>query len=301
MDPACPWASGRTRYSRSRAVARGISHSGTRRAACRPIRRVGREAVIRSSWSGGAGDLEPGPIRCLHTGSSLFAIQPLRRRAFTSYLVVRREGHHEPVPVPRRRTDPGGTLAFGFHGTGGDERQFVPLLRRLLPGAGIIAPRGDVSEMGALRFFRRQGEGRYDMDDLRARTRAMAGFVAAQAREAGASRIVGLGYSNGANILASVVFEKPELFDEVVLLHPLIPWTPVPTAVRARVLITAGRRDPICPPEATRRLEDWFRARGPMSRRCGTRAATRSPRKKSPRPPDFSGRAATWTGEAHEP
>ncbi len=157
---------------------------------------------------------------------------------------------------------PGETLAFGFHGTGGDERQFVPLLRRLLPGAGIVAPRGDVSEMGALRFFRRQGEGRYDMDDLRARTRAMAGFVAERAREAGAGRIVGLGYSNGANILASVVFEAPELFDEVVLLHPLIPWTPAPAAVRARVLITAGRRDPICPPEATRRLADWFRAQG---------------------------------------
>ena len=157
---------------------------------------------------------------------------------------------------------PGGTLAFGFHGTGGDERQFVPLLRRLLPGAGIVTPRGDVSEMGALRFFRRQGEGRYDMDDLRARTRAMAGFVAERAEAAGAERVIGLGYSNGANILASVVFEQPDLFDEVILLHPLIPWTPAPAAVRARVLITAGRRDPICPPEASRRLEDWFRAQG---------------------------------------
>lgn len=157
---------------------------------------------------------------------------------------------------------PGGMLAFGFHGTGGDERQFVPLLRRLLPGAGIVTPRGDVSEMGALRFFRRQGEGSYDMDDLRTRTRAMAAFVAEQAQAAGAGRIVGLGYSNGANILASVVFERPELFDEVVLLHPLIPWTPEPVAVRSRVLITAGRRDPICPPEATRRLADWFRAQG---------------------------------------
>lgn len=157
---------------------------------------------------------------------------------------------------------PGGTVAFGFHGTGGDERQFVPLLRRLLPGAGIVTPRGDVSEMGALRFFRRQGEGRYDMDDLRTRTRAMAGFVTERVQAAGAGRVVGLGYSNGANILASVVFEQPDLFDEVVLLHPLIPWSPAPAAVRARVLITAGRRDPICPPEATQQLADWFHAQG---------------------------------------
>ena len=42
----------------------------------------------------------------------------------------------------------------------------MPLVRELLPGAAIVAPRGDVSEHGALRFFRRRGEGRYDMDDL---------------------------------------------------------------------------------------------------------------------------------------
>jgi len=157
---------------------------------------------------------------------------------------------------------PGGVLAFGFHGTGGDERQFVPLLRRLLPGAGIVTPRGDVSERGALRFFRRQGEGRYDMADLRLRTGAMAAFVEGEVAAAKPSRVVGLGYSNGANILASLVFARPGLFDDVVLLHPLVPWTPEPAAVRARVLITAGARDPICPPDLTRALEAWFRSQG---------------------------------------
>ena len=44
----------------------------------------------------------------------------------------------------------------------------MPLVRELMPGAAIVAPRGDVSEHGALRFFRRLGEGRYDMDDLAA-------------------------------------------------------------------------------------------------------------------------------------
>ena len=70
----------------------------------------------------------------------------------------------------------GRPLVFAFHGTGGTESQFVPLVRELMPGAAIVAPRGDVSEHGALRFFRRLGEGRYDMDDLRRRTAAMAGF-----------------------------------------------------------------------------------------------------------------------------
>jgi len=156
----------------------------------------------------------------------------------------------------------GRPLAFVFHGTGGTENQLVPLVRELMPGAAIVAPRGDVSEAGALRFFRRTGEGRYDMADLAARTAAMAAFVEAHAAIARPSEVVGLGYSNGANILASVIFARPGLFDRAVLMHPLIPWEPDPVPVRTKVLITAGERDPICPPEGTRRLEAWLAAQG---------------------------------------
>jgi len=155
---------------------------------------------------------------------------------------------------------PGGPLVLAFHGTGGTETQFVPLVRQLLPGAAIVAPRGDVSEHGALRFFRRLGEGRYDMADLARRTAAMAEFLTAHAAARSPSEVIGLGYSNGANILASVMFARPDLFGRAVLMHPLIPWTPDPAPVTTRVLITAGERDPICPPAATRALAAWFRA-----------------------------------------
>jgi phospholipase/carboxylesterase len=73
---------------------------------------------------------------------------------------------------------------------------------------------------------------------------------------------LGLGYSNGANILAATLFSVPALFDAAVLMHPLIPFEPQVAGNLAgkRVLITAGRRDPICPPELTARLEAWLRA-----------------------------------------
>ncbi|TPE50436.1 alpha/beta hydrolase [Amaricoccus solimangrovi] len=148
-----------------------------------------------------------------------------------------------------------------FHGTGGDERQFTPLARQLLPGARLIAPRGDVSEGGAPRFFRRAAEGVYDMDDLAARTTRMADFVAARKAEGGGP-VIGLGYSNGANILASVILARPDLFDAAVLLHPLIPWEPAPVPIATRVLITAGERDPICPAPLTARLARWFEDQG---------------------------------------
>jgi phospholipase/carboxylesterase len=155
---------------------------------------------------------------------------------------------------------PGAALMFLFHGTGGDENQFLGLGRELLPGASIVAPRGDISEQGASRFFRRTSEGVYDMDDLARATQKMAGFVRAHAESAKAGAVLGLGYSNGANILASVLFGEPDLFDAVVLMHPLIPFQPRIKGSLAgkRILITAGEKDPICPPSLTGRLAAWL-------------------------------------------
>jgi phospholipase/carboxylesterase len=133
-----------------------------------------------------------------------------------------------------------------------------------VPGATIVAPRGDISEYGAARFFRRTGEGVYDMDDLARATGKMAAFVAAHVQAERPSAVFGLGYSNGANILASVLFRQPDLLDAAVLMHPLIPFAPqMEGSLAGRgILVTAGRRDPICPPDLTSRLAAYLRDRG---------------------------------------
>ena len=154
----------------------------------------------------------------------------------------------------------GAPLLFAYHGTGGDETQLLSLAAQLMPGAHVIAPRGDVSEGGALRFFRRRAEGVYDMADLALRTRAMAGFVQAHRKRLQAARVVGLGYSNGANIVASAMFTDPVLFSDVVLMHPLVPWALDGNLELQglRALITAGRNDPICPAVLTQSLADYL-------------------------------------------
>lgn len=158
---------------------------------------------------------------------------------------------------------PGAPLLFAFHGTGGNETQLLGLARDLAPSATIVSPRGDVSEHGAARFFRRTGEGVYDMADLARATETMAGFVRAHVDAAKPSTVLGIGYSNGANILASVLFAEPDLFDAGVLMHPLIPFEPANHSLAGkRVLVTAGRRDPICPPQLTTRLVAALQARG---------------------------------------
>lgn len=155
---------------------------------------------------------------------------------------------------------PGKPILFTFHGTGGDENQFFDFGARLLPEATIVSPRGDVSEHGAARFFRRTGEGVYDMADLARATDRMAAYVSGLAAEYGASRVLGLGFSNGANILANVLIEHGDLFDAAVLMHPLIPFQPKDNTrlEGRRVLITAGERDPISPAPVTKALADYF-------------------------------------------
>jgi phospholipase/carboxylesterase len=155
---------------------------------------------------------------------------------------------------------PGKPILFVFHGTGGDENQFFDFGNRLLPDATVVSPRGDVSEHGAARFFKRTGEGVYDMADLARATDKMARYVKELAVEHSASQVLGLGFSNGANILANVLIEHGGLFDAAALMHPLIPFKPRDNAALqgTKVLITAGERDPISPVPLTQALADYF-------------------------------------------
>ncbi|QWK81222.1 alpha/beta hydrolase [Ochrobactrum sp. BTU1] len=164
----------------------------------------------------------------------------------------------------RRDGVAGSPVIIAFHGTGGNEHQFTGLIDQMLPNAGIVAPRGDVSEFGANRFFRRTGEGIYDMDDLHLRTEKMLGFISEVREQNPGREIYALGYSNGANILASMLFRDPSLFDRAALMHPLIPWTPEPQPELSgkRVLITAGEVDPVSPLKLSKSLIEWFKAQG---------------------------------------
>ena len=164
----------------------------------------------------------------------------------------------------RTKGTAGAALFLTFHGTGGSEDQFHGFAEQLVPGAHVTSPRGDVSEGGALRYFRRAAEGVYDMDDLAKRTAAMADFIAAEQGNVTPAQTIALGYSNGANILASVAFDAPDLVDTLVLMHPLIPWDPAPQPglKGRRIIITAGQRDPICPAGRTQALVDYLIAQG---------------------------------------
>ena len=158
------------------------------------------------------------------------------------------------------------TTLLLLHGTGGDEEDLIPLGRALLPGAGLLSPRGKVLERGAPRFFRRLAEGVFDQEDLARRTEELAQFIEAAARtyELDRDGIVAVGFSNGANIAASLLLLRPGLVRGAVLLSPMVPFEPdaSPDLTGTSVFIGAGRADPIAPPEQAEHLAEMLRRAG---------------------------------------
>ena len=145
-----------------------------------------------------------------------------------------------------------------LHGTGGDENDLLPFGRTLLPGAAMLGVRGNVREGGAARFFRRLAEGVFDVEDLHMRTRELAEFLASAGEAYGfsASSLFALGYSNGANVAASLLLARPAALAGAALFRAMVPFEPdtIPPLAGKKVLISAGRFDGMIPPAGSERL-----------------------------------------------
>jgi phospholipase/carboxylesterase len=153
-----------------------------------------------------------------------------------------------------------------LHGTGGNERDLIPLGRELDPNASLLSPRGKILENGMPRFFRRLAEGVFDLEDLTTRTNELADFVAAAVRHYHlvANRVIGVGYSNGANIAASMLLLRPEIMHAAILFRAMVPLIPdkMPDLSSVHIWIGAGDQDPIVPASETKRLAELFRRAG---------------------------------------
>ncbi|MFC0410219.1 alpha/beta hydrolase [Roseomonas elaeocarpi] len=162
--------------------------------------------------------------------------------------------------LPPHRFEPGTDAArppiLLLHGTGGDENDLLPLGRLVAPGATLVSPRGTVLENGMPRFFRRLAEGVFDEDDLRRRTDDLAAFVRDMQHRHGLAAPVALGFSNGANIAASLLLRHPALLRGAVLLRAMVPFRVAPPAQLdgTPVLLLSGAADPIVPAAVSARL-----------------------------------------------
>ncbi|WP_330949357.1 alpha/beta hydrolase [Virgibacillus sp. MG-45] len=145
-----------------------------------------------------------------------------------------------------------------LHGTGGTENDLLPIAEIIDPTASILGVRGNVSENGMNRYFKRIAEGVFDEEDLLFRTKELSDFLdyAAEQYEFDRNNIVAMGYSNGANIAGSLLFHYKNVLQGAILLHPMVPRRGVdlPLMKNLPVFIGAGKNDPICPAQETEDL-----------------------------------------------
>jgi phospholipase/carboxylesterase len=169
---------------------------------------------------------------------------------------------HEFVPASAGTA----TTLVMLHGTGGDERDLLPLGRALHPTAALLSPRGQVLEQGMPRFFRRFAEGKFDLDDVRVRATQLAAWLdqAADAYGLARDKMIAVGYSNGANIAHATMLLHPGSVAGAALLHAQLVVTPepLPDLTGCPVFLAAGAADPIVPIAEARKLADLLTAAG---------------------------------------
>jgi predicted esterase len=146
-----------------------------------------------------------------------------------------------------------------LHGTGGNEDDLLPLGRELDSNAGLLSPRGKILEGGRIpRFFRRLAEGVFDIEDLKFRTHELAGFVEKASRFYGfdVRKVIAVGYSNGANIAASMLLLKPQTLSGAILFRAMVPLVPdnLSDLSDRRIFMSSGLRDPIATRQEAERL-----------------------------------------------
>jgi phospholipase/carboxylesterase len=162
-----------------------------------------------------------------------------------------------------RGTDTSGTTLLLLHGTGGNENDLLPLAGRIAPDAAVLSVRGTVLEQGMPRFFRRLAEGIFDETDLIVRTQALNQFLdhAAETYDFDRNQVIAIGYSNGANIAASLLFHYPRALRGAILHHPMVPRRGIelPDLTGVPVFIAAGNNDPICDVNETKALQSLLK------------------------------------------
>lgn len=146
-----------------------------------------------------------------------------------------------------------------LHGSGGNEKDLFPIAHIINPEFNILSVRGEVKENGLNRFFKRLSEGVFDEVDLVDRTHQLKKFIEQASIDYGfdQNKVVALGYSNGANIAASLLFHYSDVFYKAILFHPVVPiHKELPDLSNVSVFIGAGKNDTICPPEQSIELQE---------------------------------------------
>ncbi|RDI45903.1 alpha/beta hydrolase [Falsibacillus pallidus] len=162
----------------------------------------------------------------------------------------------------KQGTNPDAPVLLLLHGTGGTEHDLLTIGSMISEGSSILSVRGNVSENGMPRFFRRLSEGVFDEEDLIFRTKELNEFLDESSKTYAFDRknVIAVGYSNGANIAGSLHFHFKDALKGSILFHPMVPRRGIelPDLKGTPIFIGAGTNDPLIPAAETEELAKFL-------------------------------------------
>ncbi len=154
-----------------------------------------------------------------------------------------------------------------LHGTGGDERDLLPLAEMLDPSYNVLSVKGEISENGMARYFKRREEGDYDLEDLEYRGQELYDFIKESSKEYefNLEDVIPVGFSNGSNMAINLILRESTPFQKALLFAPLYPLDLQDNQKdlsNFKVFLSMGKQDPIVTQEQSERVIEIFKERG---------------------------------------
>ena len=154
-----------------------------------------------------------------------------------------------------------------LHGTGGDERDLLPLAEMLDPSYNVLSVKGELSENSMARYFKRRAEGDYDLEDLEYRGQELYDFIKESSKEYefNLEDVIPVGFSNGSNMAINLILRESTPFQKALLFAPLYPLDLQDNQKdlsNFKVFLSMGKQDPIVTQEQSERVIEIFKERG---------------------------------------
>lgn len=147
---------------------------------------------------------------------------------------------------------------FLLHGTGGTEHDFLFFDDLLGNTYNLLGLRGNIREGNANRFFRRFEEGVFDIENIKEEAGKLSSFIRIW-MEKHTESLTFLGYSNGANMILTMLFLYPSIIPTALLLHPMLPIDvpqQKPDLTGLSAFVSSGNYDTIVSDEESTRVTE---------------------------------------------
>lgn len=153
-----------------------------------------------------------------------------------------------------------------LHGVGGDENNMAQIGQLIDPDASRISPKGKVTVDGYARYFTRRADASFDPSEVTNETDDLAHFIdaARQQHDILADQLVAVGYSNGANMIASLMAKHPGLIKKAILFRGMLPiaFSEHPDLHDVHILLVNGEADPIMDKDRVEQLNVFLTEHG---------------------------------------